>query len=459
MCAGAVALPFLMLGIYGRDLYALLDIAICLKYVGVALVAKTFFGQTLESNLNDPYAAFGLTLLIIFVFTVVIFIARALDRGRPLFPFPMDLVSLRRLSVICICIGIAGDLAFSTRSTDAETYAVTGAGAAVVLGAIFRSFYVFGVIAESLYVVTKTGGQSLVSRRVVFLLLIQAIFSLASNQRGELVNSVIAIVSIAFLYNALRIRHAIIGILAGCFFMFVFTPITMYLRFQKKGLSPTEFVELAGNTVLRAATDPDFFKLVSETQRDIFYKSESVPYDYYGVRSELLERLSFVSLVDAVHTGAQTHKPIGMEVIDELLIRIAPSFLGYNKESTSYSIGDWLSWRTGLADPGFKTFAVFGLPMEGLAAWGMTGLIIYPFIFALPLLYINGRLSSFRLPLPASIYLFLQAQQVIVDGASDVYLSWLTRDLPLTFLALFALNHLIPSRRLQPHTNAAKPVL
>lgn len=450
MCAAAIALPFLMLAIYGRDLYGLLGIAFCLKYVGIALVAKTFYGQTLESNLNDPYGAFSLTLLIIFVYTVVIFVARALDRGKSLFPLPMDLVNLRRLSFICIFIGILGDLAYSTRVTDTEAFSAAGAGPIVVLGGIFRPFFVFGVIAESVYAVIKTGGRSFVSRRVVVLLLIQALFSIAFNERGELVNSVIAIVSIAFLYDALRIRHAFIGLILGSFFISVFTPITMYLRFERKGLSFPAFVELAGNTFVRAATDPDFFKLVSQTQKNIFYQFQMVPYDYYGLRSEVLDRLSFISLVDAVYTATRSHAPAGKDLLQESLIRAAPSFLGYSRESTTYGLGDWLSWRTGLADAGDRSFLVFGLPMEGLAAWGFTGLITYPFIFVLPLLYLSARLSSFRLPLAASIFLFLEAQEMIVDGASDIFISWLTRDLPLMFLTLFALNHMLRPPSLQP---------
>jgi hypothetical protein len=88
MCAGATAIPFLYLGFYGRDLYGVLSIGFGLQYPGVALVAKTIYGQTLESNLFDAYAAFGLILLLMVVLTAMLVAARTLDRGGAFFAFP-----------------------------------------------------------------------------------------------------------------------------------------------------------------------------------------------------------------------------------------------------------------------------------------------------------------------------------------------------------------------------------
>ena len=447
LCVAAVAIPFLPLWLYGRDLYGLLSISFSLKYVGFALAAKTFYWQTLESNLHDPYAAFGLTLLLMIVLTAMFILARALDPGKAIFSFPMDLASLRRLSVFCICIGIAGTLFVHTG--DADSGEAPSGGAAIVLGNAFREFYFFGIIAESFYAVSKTSGRSFVTLRLVFLLLLQVMMSITLNERGAIVTSLIGIVSVAFLYNIIRIRHLVIGAVLGSFFIFVFTPITIYLRFNKAGLSLSEFVVVAEDTIIRAATDPDFFKLISDTQRNAFFDNMNavVPYDYYGVRSEVLERLSFVSLVDAVYNGTRTREPLGMEAVGQTLARAAPGFLGYDKEiANSYGPGDWLSWHTGLAAPDIVSFTVFGLPMEGLAAWGLTGMIVYPFIFMLPVVYVCGRLSTFRLPLPASVFLFVVIQHIMLDMTADVFLTWMTRNLPALLLSLFVLHYLVRTR-------------
>jgi hypothetical protein len=179
-----------------------------------------------------------------------------------------------------------------------------------------------------------------------------------------------------------------------------------------------------------------------------------VAYDYYGMRSEVLDRLSFISLVDAVYNGTRNREPLGMEAVNQLLARNAPSFLGYNKDITTVGFGDWLSWQTGLEEPGMASFTVFGLPMEGLATWGVTGLIVYPFIFMLPLLYICGRLSSFRLPLPLSIFLFSEIQHLFLDSSSDIFLGWMTRNLLVLILGLFALHYILRPRAFQPRAHA-----
>ena len=210
----------------------------------------------------------------------------------------------------------------------------------------------------------------------------------------------------------------------------------------------TEFAERAGSTFTKALTDPEYLKSLSEAEKYANYQDMKalVPYDYFGNRSDVLDRLTWVGLVDAVYNGTRTRKPIGMEAIQQSLARNAPGFLGYDKDITTIGPGDWLSWQTGLSEPGRVYFAVFGLPMEGLASWGLAGMIVYPFIFMLPVLFLCGRLSSLRLALPVSIYLFVDTQHMMLESTSDVFLAWTTRNLPVVFLLLFALHYVYRPR-------------
>ncbi len=54
MCAIAIIVPFLPFVVYGRDLYSVLGVGFSLTYVGIALVTKTFYGQTLELESLRP---------------------------------------------------------------------------------------------------------------------------------------------------------------------------------------------------------------------------------------------------------------------------------------------------------------------------------------------------------------------------------------------------------------------
>jgi hypothetical protein len=322
----------------------------------------------------------------------------------------------------------------------------------VVVGAAVRDFYYLGLIAETVYAIIKSGGRSFVTRRLLLLFLVQAIISIALNERRQIVACVIGIITAAFLYNAIRIRHIVIGILAGIFFVYVLTPITIYLRVSKPGTSLTEFAELAGSTFIKALTDPEYLKLLSHAEKSMAFQDMTslVPYDYFGNRSDVLDRLTWVGLVDAVYNGTRTRESIGMEAIEQSLARNAPSFLGYNKDITTIGPGDWLSWQTGLFEPGRVYFAVFGLPMVRLASWGLVGMVIYPFLFMLPVLFICRRLSSLRLALPVSIYLFVDIQHRMIESTSDVFLAWMTRNLPFVFLILLALHYVLRPRAIVP---------
>lgn len=143
-----------------------------------------------------------------------------------------------------------------------------------------------------------------------------------------------------------------------------------------------------------------------------------------------------------------------MAGIEQSFARVAPVFLGFDKEIATIGPGDWLSWQTGLEEPGVVSFAVFGRPMEGLAVWGLSGVILYPFIFMLPVLYICGRLSSFRLSLPVSIYLFVVTQHYMLDGTSDDFMTWMTRSLPVNILILFVLHAMLRRRAILPRAHA-----
>lgn len=440
MCAAAIGMPFIPLVLHGRDLYSVLGIAFSLKYAAVALIAKTLYGQTLESNLLDAEAAFAVTALVMASLTAMLAVARMLDRGTTLLPFSQGPQSLRQLSVISICAGIAGEILVA--SNKAIDTGVSSGGPLVVLGANLQNLFFLGLIAEACYAITKSGGRSFVTPRLLLFLLIELMIALALNARDVLVSCVICVITTAFLHSVLRPRHLLVGLAAGYFFMSFLTPVTLYLRIAKEGMSRTQFVEFAAETITRAAADPEFFQMMSDAVKSAAFQNEKAfpPYDYYGDRSNVLNRLSFVGEVDAVANGVRTRVPLGMAAIDQLIARTALGALGYDKQVSAYGMGDWLSWQTGTYDPGRISFLNFGLPMEGLAVWGYAGLIAYPFIFMLPVLYVCGRLSSLRQPWAISIFLFTPLQHTMLEGTSDALLAWFTRNLPLSFAILFILH-------------------
>ncbi len=151
------------------------------RYLGVALLAKTFHGQTLESNLFDPYPTYALTLLLMIIETSVILLARKLDPGTTLLPFPTDLQNLRKLALIAFCIGFVG-VVIAGRLKPAE--GVASAGIVFNLASTLSTLCALGFIAEASYSIEKSNGRSLFTPLLIFMSLFILLAVIALNERG-----------------------------------------------------------------------------------------------------------------------------------------------------------------------------------------------------------------------------------------------------------------------------------
>jgi hypothetical protein len=442
LCAACVAVPLIPLHLFGRDLYSMIGIVFSLRYVGVALIAKTLYGQPLETHLYDPFAAYGLTLLLMIVLTTVLIVARALDHGTTISPFSMDPPSLRRLAIVAMGIGFVCEVIVGgTKSSESGGL---NSGPIFVLAANLSGFFYLGLIAEAIHNITKSNYRTFISPVLAMGLLLGLLIAMGLNQREFFVSCVIAVIVTAFIYRMIRVQHLVLGAFVAVFFLKIMTPITLYLRSAKEGMDILRFLNFAQTTVVRAATEPAFFNEISNQAKSMeaVDPNHVTSNDYFGDGSNVLNRLSYIGLVDAVYNGTRVRVPIGMPALNQTIARVAPGFLGFDKNVSRYGLGDWFCWQTGLFEPESLVFANFALPMEGLATWGLAGFIAYPFLFLLPVLYVSGRISSFRLPIPASIFIFADGQHAFIETMSDGFLGSLTRTLPVFAILLFGLYKL-----------------
>lgn len=439
-----ILLPLLPLFLRGRDIYGLIGIIFSSRYLGVALALKTLYGQRLEENLFDPYGSFALYLILMAVITAILFLARSLDRGKALFTFPTDPQGLRRLSIIACALGLCGQIVVgATRQIEAGA---STSGPIFVLAVNIADLFYLGLIAQTMSGIIKSQGRTFSSPWLIMNLLGVLLFSLALNWREFFATGLVSVVATAFLFNAVRLRHVLLGVAVAVFFNFFLTPITMQLRFQRQGLSRTQFVELAKDTVIKVITDPSSLR---EIQNNVKFHdldpNRVEDFDYYGDRASVANRLSEIALLDAVYNGVKTHNHLGMKSIKEAFNRNLPGFLGFEKKSSVYGMGDWLSWQTGMGTPGVMSFLTYCLPMEGLAAWGLPGFIAFPIIFFLPVLLVWGWISSLRTSAIMSIFTFTTLQHGLIEATSDGFLGMIIRDAPIQTFFVFGL-YLLCSR-------------
>ena len=299
MCVAGLTITFIPLHLHGRDLYSMFSILFGIRYIGFALFMKVLYGQTLDSNLLDPTGSYALTLLLMVVVTAIVLLARRFDPGSTLFAFPN--YNLRKLAVACFIISL-GAIAVVGHKGEQDG---AGAGALFVIASGLSSLCAFALIAEAAYGVEKSKGRSLFTPFLMGMFLVILLAVIALNARGFFLG-VIGVLLVAFIYRVLNLKHVVVGLVFVGFFVSFLSPLTLYLR-QHRKMPIMQFISLAQETAVKVAIDPSFRKVVSDSAKYAQFQNiyDEPAYDYFGDRSNVGNRLSFIGLVDAVYNSSK----------------------------------------------------------------------------------------------------------------------------------------------------------
>ncbi|WP_395665034.1 hypothetical protein [Methylocella sp.] len=432
-----VTVSFIPLHIFGCEIYSLFALVFGLRFLLVGILFKTLYGQPLDSHLFNPTPAYAMATLVVCLGVVVLMIARRFDPRTDFFAFPLDLAGLRKLAIGAFCFGLVCMAIVSMK--DKSGAGGGNAGPLMVAATTLASLAVLGFVAEALRAVLASGGRTVMSPFLAGMFGVVLLAVLSLNMRGFLVDCLLGVALVGIIYRAINLRLIVAATLFALFFLNFMTPLTLYMRGNKE-LPPAAFAELMINTGARMAVDSDFRKVIVNTttlakaQRE----DDDIDYDYYGNRANVENRLSFVALIDAVMNGMKGHAFVGMSAVEKAMSAIMPGFLGFTKEAVS--TGDWISWRIGLLEYPYISYLVIGVPMEAYAAWGLPGVLIYPFLFYLPVFLLLARFASLRSATPVSIFILASFQAEIAESTSDGMLNVLFRVAPVLFLSLLLLR-------------------
>ncbi len=443
-----ILVTFLPLHFNGRDLYSICAMLFGIRYLGAALILKTFYRQPLQSHLFAPFASHAWVMVLMVVFTAIIILVRRLDRGVDTFAFPNDPRSLRRLALVSFCLG-AGALVVVTHK--AAEGSASSLGAVGIIATVLQNFLFLAFAAEAARSLEVSRGRNLFSPFLIGMSIVSFLAISALNARGMFLNCVTAIVLVGFMYKAIRWRYVVVGLIFVTFFASFMTPLILYTRFQR-GLPIPKFIEYTMETAYKAATDSGFRKYMKDVAEGKSEDINDVEYDYFGDRSNVGNRLSFIALFDSVYQASKGAVPIGIRSFRQSMTGVMPGFMGFDKNPES--LGDWLGWQVGLLEAGEQPFINFGLPMEGYASWGWIGIIIYPFLFFFPYLWVFTKIASFRLAVPVSIFVFTSIQ-LMVETTSDGYMNGITRTAVAMAAFLYVLRYLLFGGR--AHVSPLRP--
>jgi hypothetical protein len=440
----ALSLACALIGLYpilriGFDLYTVFAGLFWLRYTGAALVAKTLYLQPVDSLLKSPVESYLLATTLIGVVTAVTLLARRLDTGGSVFPPLPATRDTRQLGLVAYLVGSAAAVLLGIlgrRDADAANV-----GALFVVTHALISLTYLGYVSELVHTISESRGRRIASARLLGMLAVTISIALFLNVRAMAVNSVVCVFFCGLMFGAIKARHVALGAILGLIFTAYVSPVALELRTISYDTTAARFASEVVELIARTAAEP---ALIGELQQKESYRtrfeSGTLQYDYYGDGSNILNRASFVALLDSVYTQVRVLNPIGVRAISEQVIpRNLPSFL-VEKEARAYGYGDWLSWEIGLIETGRIAFLSFPVPVEGIAVLGpLIGVTVWPVLVMLPTLVIFGRLSSFRNATTTSLFLLSAFHWELIEAPSDGYIGLLTRGLPITLLPTWCL--------------------
>jgi len=159
-------------------------------------------------------------------------------------------------------------------------------------------------LSEILYCALTT--RVLFSRRLVVMLVVMFAIAMFLNARSVMFDGVIAIVVSGIVYRVIRARHLVGLTVAAVLASQIVTPITMELRRIKDGKSAAEFASAAGEVIVKAVSEPDYVGILRVRQAQESKVDNTLDlYDYYGDPTNVMNRFSYVALVDAVYFRAE----------------------------------------------------------------------------------------------------------------------------------------------------------
>ena len=441
---GATAVTLLPMLLYGVDLYTLLPIIIFLRYEWIALIAKTALHQPLQTFLSFPFESYALSGALLLITSVICLLVRWVDNGRVLLRAPLDVNRLRKLAWWSAAVGLAGSVmgfAFASR-----TYGIASTSSVFPIATSMQDVYPLCIVFEALYNLRSSNNQRLVSGRLLAYLTFSLIQALAGSARILFVDSIVALALVVIMQRAVRVRYVVSGIAFITVFFLVISPIVLGARAYKNEGSTGASLSAESAVAVQALTDPEYLQsLKTSEQGAARYRSSDRTFDYYGNQSNILNRLSWVALVDQIYTASYASKPIGGDAVTEAVSRLVPRFLFPDKSNRSDNYSDYLSYKIGIEREGTAASLSFPLCLEGFAIFGPAGFVLFSVVGFLVLLFVFSKISSWRGVDGYSLFFYTFIQTPITEGNSVTFLGLLTRGLPLVVIICVLLDRV--SRR------------
>jgi len=410
------------------DIPSLLLFLTALRYVGIAMIAKLFFAQTLDSNLDFPFESFLAVLIGIISYALAVLIVRNVDtKTIILYRLELNDKLVRILSYLALLLGFASNFVSALR----------GDGVIEISSIFnfFRDFLSLSMILSVYLSLKESHGKKALNLLSIITLVIGFLFAFASNKRAFLRNIFLGWIATEFAFKGRLSWRVFVPLFITTFLIFqVLTPLILFTRLDRGNTTWTDRVQISINAFSN-------WRVVQEVYKNRFELSQRSPHlGYFGSYQNVLERLSFIDHVDAVVNGVtNTNRTLGFADIEMAITRSLPRFILPNKPPDNFGHGDWILCELNIHCNlgGFNTLQL--IPCA-FAAWGWLGVALYPLIFGLlffvAVKFISG-LNLYRNPW--GIFILIIGNNTFSEGSTMGNIVFIIRFLPQYLVLIFLL--------------------
>ncbi|MCL1926182.1 MAG: hypothetical protein FWF95_03475 [Syntrophorhabdaceae bacterium] len=409
---------------------AVLVFLVAFRYVGVSLFAKLFFGQALDTNLENPLCAFLAVAVGVAAYFIGFISVNRMNVGLPLLRSITHHGLLRRISYYSFLIGFVSNLECALRvSSSIPVWNISSA---------FMPFLHLSLISAAASSITRSDERRIFDVWVVVVLAVEIIFSFIQNSRAMIVEVFLALILTDIAFRGKITKKQITSAIIAILLLIIITPVFLVVRNFREDLGWKEriFFTMQVFTRLDEANDSYskyLYMLDAEALTGKFYLN------YYEMPNNLLERVSLVNNTDLFMDGANSIGYVKFEVIGRAIKFALPRFFVPDKP-VDYSEGDWLHYYyTG--EYRYGNFLSSPLVGVGYVSFGWVGVFVFPLFISIIMFLIIKKATGLDIQNNVwAIFILASINNTFVEGGFQGNMAVILRVLPQEIIVMMIIS-------------------
>ncbi len=407
-----------------------------LRYLVVAEVAKSLYGQPGDTNLGAPESTITVILLGISVMCLAaILVSYYIGKRRMIAIEPSEpvLFHIRNFSIV---LGMACQIVVLLWG---ESQGTTNVGGVFGIARQFTGILDLAILTETLRTLMHTAGRRSVSRVLLLIVGYMMVVAVIANTKKGLADPLVMYLLTAIAYRGFVTRQQMMTVVAAMVGgVMIAYPAVQILRGTRAG--GTVSLSTAGQLIGDAIADPSTlsdawsdYRINAELNRSLY----GYAIDYLGTYDDLLGRFLLIVNTDVLITAVDQDEPYGPELITIAFEQLLPTFIAPDKPRDD--LGDLLTWHYGLRLWGVTGYPTIGYFVDSYAALGYNGVVFITFILSV-IFFAQIQLAGTAISQNfLGVYFTFKYLHAFGENPASGMLCEVLRNIPLEYVVLFSM--------------------